>query len=91
MGVRCRHEAMTTGRSERPPPAARRPGNRLSPRHRVLQDAGSSLLKKSLDASFAALLDPERPDFAEKSYADLGIELGPRLAMAAALPFFNSC
>jgi hypothetical protein len=48
-------------------------------------------LKKSVDASFAALLDLARPDFAGKSCADLGIESGSRLAAAAALPFFNRC
>jgi hypothetical protein len=65
-------------------------GEPFSPRGRG-RDGHQQLLKKSVDASFAALLDPERPDFAEQSYADLRIELGPRIAMAAALPFFNSC
>jgi hypothetical protein len=51
----------------------------------------SSVLKKSSDAQFGALLDLESPDFAGESCSDLGSEPGSKLAAAAALPFFNTC
>jgi hypothetical protein len=46
-------------------------------------------LKNSPDSWIKAFQGPERPDFAEKSCSDLGIEAGPNSASAADLPFLT--